>query len=894
MWLTDFIPGAESGIEVPCKLLGSVSLSGGNAAVPTPACAQDGDYQVVVWTYFTNGSPTWASTDWGTAPGQWKTAAWFAGNNRPAVSFRKITTANLGQPFRIYQPSGALTVSYATFIMRNIVSDIDPIMSTVTNATNSLSSSSNISAIDHPGHVPLSAPSDIVIACLSETSFNGNAQMQVPTEDGVGVLSSGTTTRQSFAAGDAPNTAYAVTRLGGLGSIVNMNGSTTDDPLNGWTLSQVERVAGNQGVATTYSVRELALGATGTRYGIYKNFNFTAGKRYVFSIDTAFLGGAGSGTSRSAPWWLVTPPSGIANQYGCCWNVQFSVFQQVGGLSGTNWMFRHGSTLGSGMWTATFIAAETGVHTLWFGILTSGAAATFPSSLATHSGSTARVYNGNHITVTEAVTTAVTEVAPYNGLMERLPSSGLYYPSNRTRVAAIYNPYTSGGGSSQFFVTARNGSAKRPLARVQLQSHPRVINAPNNGRTIAAQYTGGLNPGGSFIRYSDHLVGAWIATKFYFEITVTTVGTGAIGYAVSSRLREWWSATFPGAGDGDFGYLTGVASGRTYVTQGSTTGLSPWAVGDVIGCLLDYTTSSNIRVYFTRNGVPYANSAFPSGAPWLVVGAKVFATDAIDGVASTLQFTSNLTGPFYFKPADAVAFDFDNEVGGTLSNDPQFGQVVLLLRGEGSNGSTSILDRSGYARTVTRNGGTQMDTAKTRNGRPSIRIGPTNDWLRVADAAEFDLNTKDWTFEAWCWWDSFPSGAGGLADAMQNSQNWPASSWEIYFPGSGMNFSVWSSSASGGTLGTADNPPTGQWVHVCIQRLNGIFYLYYNGVQKATLNWTGSVMNNGTEPLYIGGFQLYNQTNTMNGWINELRWTVGGPRYNPAGFSPPSVDFPLS
>lgn len=227
------------------------------------------------------------------------------------------------------------------------------------------------------------------------------------------------------------------------------------------------------------------------------------------------------------------------------------------------------------------------------------------------------------------------------------------------------------------------------------------------------------------------------------------------------------------------------------------------------------------------------------------------------------------------------------------ARDDYFGQVVLLLRGEGANGSTTFVDHSSYGRSVTRNGNVQMDTAKMRNGRPSIKFDATDDWLLVADAAELSIGAlnQEWTFECWLWFDSSPTG-GGIADAMQNFQNYPASSWEIYFNGSGTNFSAWSASANSYSVIAAELIPTGQWVHFAVCQSGSWLRMFYNGVQKGATNLGGSYQyNNGTEPLYIGGFGLYSRSSTMNGWMSECRFTVGYGRYSGA-FTPDTADFP--
>lgn len=232
--------------------------------------------------------------------------------------------------------------------------------------------------------------------------------------------------------------------------------------------------------------------------------------------------------------------------------------------------------------------------------------------------------------------------------------------------------------------------------------------------------------------------------------------------------------------------------------------------------------------------------------------------------------------------------------------DDYFGEVVLLLRGEGANGSTSFVDYSQYAHAATVNGGIQMDTAKMRNGRPSIKIGTSGDWLRFANHAAFVLGSNDFTIETWLWFDSFPGSGSGLADHMQQFQNHPASAWEIYFDtypaNPSMRFSYWSTVAAGNNVELNLPVPTGQWTHFAVNKTGGALRTYLDGVQGGVYDVTPGNFDINTAvsvPLYVGGFGLYSLTGTMGGWMSEFRITNGYGRYPTAGFTPPTDDFPL-
>jgi hypothetical protein len=65
------------------------------------------------------------------------------------------------------------------------------------------------------------------------------------------------------------------------------------------------------------------------------------------------------------------------------------------------------------------------------------------------------------------------------------------------------------------------------------------------------------------------------------------------------------------------------------------------------------------------------------------------------------------------------------------SEDPYYGNVSLLLRGNGTNGSTTIIDSSPSPKTVTAFGNAQISTAQSKFGGSSIAFDGTGDYLDV-------------------------------------------------------------------------------------------------------------------------------------------------------------------
>ena len=80
---------------------------------------------------------------------------------------------------------------------------------------------------------------------------------------------------------------------------------------------------------------------------------------------------------------------------------------------------------------------------------------------------------------------------------------------------------------------------------------------------------------------------------------------------------------------------------------------------------------------------------------------------------------------------------------------PYFANVSLQLHGNGTDGSTAIIDSSSYGHTVTVHGNAQIDTGVSKYGGSSIILPASGDYLSIASHAAFGFGTGDFTLEGW-------------------------------------------------------------------------------------------------------------------------------------------------
>lgn len=89
--------------------------------------------------------------------------------------------------------------------------------------------------------------------------------------------------------------------------------------------------------------------------------------------------------------------------------------------------------------------------------------------------------------------------------------------------------------------------------------------------------------------------------------------------------------------------------------------------------------------------------------------------------------------------------------GNNVATDPHYSNVVLLLRMEGSNNSTSFVDEKGHS--VSAFNGAKISTDRAKFGTSSAWFNGTNSYLLAAMGNDEDLGNR-WTMEAWVWLES--------------------------------------------------------------------------------------------------------------------------------------------
>jgi hypothetical protein len=220
------------------------------------------------------------------------------------------------------------------------------------------------------------------------------------------------------------------------------------------------------------------------------------------------------------------------------------------------------------------------------------------------------------------------------------------------------------------------------------------------------------------------------------------------------------------------------------------------------------------------------------------------------------------------------------------TTDPDFASVVWLSHFEGTNGQTTTVDSSSYARTITRGSTAALSNVQKPFGVTSALFGVgTGHFWSVANATEMQMGTSQFTIECFAY-----------------ITNGGASPYSIYNKGintgGGMLLGCSGTNAVirvNGTSDTTFGPFTSiqnAWTHIAFVRdASDVIRFYSAGVQIGSA--TISFNNNDTSVAAIG--QNINPAFAASGYFKEFRVTKGVCRYpNGTTFTPPSAAFPDS
>lgn len=313
------------------------------------------------------------------------------------------------------------------------------------------------------------------------------------------------------------------------------------------------------------------------------------------------------------------------------------------------------------------------------------------------------------------------------------------------------------------------------------------------------------------------------------------------------------------------------------------------SVGDFSATALFMDSSGAGRGYFSAapNGqLAYCNGVDTClwGGSEMPIGAFVTSTSVVDDTGIPEDAKD------YTEAMKNTKTDSENvaRIGGGID-----AYTVLMLHGDGADGSTTITDSSTSSHTVTAVGNAQIDTAYAKFGTGAIKFDGTGDYCTVPDHANWYLGADPFTIDLW-WRPSSIAGRQPFCGQYADADNrWyfhatNASPTTVYFEfivrSGGANKAFYTSHA-GYTINIGD------WYHIELVRTATNVYIFVNGVANEIDEVTPISTNevpNLEAVLEVGAHT--NHTSVINGHIDEFRITKGKARHT-ANFSVPSTAY---
>ena len=252
----------------------------------------------------------------------------------------------------------------------------------------------------------------------------------------------------------------------------------------------------------------------------------------------------------------------------------------------------------------------------------------------------------------------------------------------------------------------------------------------------------------------------------------------------------------------------------------------------------------------------------------------------IDGAASVTLTTAHQSREVFSDGANWWLLD----TGATAPTDPYFANVQLLLHFDGTNGSTSFIDSSSAARTVSvYSGSPVLTTSNLKFGSAGGSFPGSSAAITAGTGLDF---TGDFTIDCWLRYSN-ETTVGQVLWSMSGGTS------TTYFycvkTNNGTNSGIGVACMNMTTVNTLTYPMTaGNWYHISFVRSGSTGYVFIDGVLIQSNAVSTDVPATSREFLIGDNTTVGNE---LVGQIDDLRVTIGTARYT-ADFDVPTEAYP--
>lgn len=214
------------------------------------------------------------------------------------------------------------------------------------------------------------------------------------------------------------------------------------------------------------------------------------------------------------------------------------------------------------------------------------------------------------------------------------------------------------------------------------------------------------------------------------------------------------------------------------------------------------------------------------------------------------------------------------------SGDANFDDVTLLLRGDGTAGSTTVTDSGPLGLSPSSSAGVVVAAEAAAFGTGALAFNRTGEIFY--DSSLPAIGAGDYTIEARIkWTPGYASGStqyGVFQLCTGGAYSTSNSTTIAVFVNTGDTWALYAGDVRTSSVVVNTSAP----VHLVIERYGSTTTLYINGVAATSFTDTTDYTSAGG---VIGGY--YSSAFRFHGWLDELRITKGVARYQGA-FTPPS------
>lgn len=201
----------------------------------------------------------------------------------------------------------------------------------------------------------------------------------------------------------------------------------------------------------------------------------------------------------------------------------------------------------------------------------------------------------------------------------------------------------------------------------------------------------------------------------------------------------------------------------------------------------------------------------------------------------------------------------------------------LLIQSETSAGSTTFTDTTG-THTVLNEGSPQHSTTQAKFGSSAMYFDGSSN-LTVADHADFNWGTGDFTYELWVWVDTV--GATQSFSSQENTSGGAMRHLSRIVATGEFRFEIDTDGSGTGTIALVSSSTISAqtWTHLAVVNDSGTLKMYINGTQEDTISAGGGCFTGASQEVNIGGRNLTASRNWMTGYIEEFSIIKGEARY---------------